>query len=378
MFPDGTTQTTAAGITGVTTSASSGLTGGGTSGTLALSLLSNCAMNQILKWTGTAWACAVDNSGSVGSGAASFTANNTTSVVSATQEGPGIANPDPLVNFPPVAVFGRATNATGFTVGVVGRTDGNTGVGVVGIATGVGATNDPAVGINGMATSTTGRTRGVEGNVSSPDGIAGSFHNTAATGTILVARYGPDGSSQEMFGATSTGVTFGKSGGSNSIQGNTSIMGNVSIGGSLSKSSGSFKIDHPLDPANKYLYHSFVESPDMMNIYNGVLKLNAKGEAWVVMPDWFQALNQEFRYQLTAIGRPGPNLYISREIKGNRFKISGGVAGMKVSWQVTGIRHDAFADANRIPVEEAKPENQRGTYLHPELFPGSKQETAKK
>lgn len=45
--------------------------------------------------------------------------------------------------------------------------------------------------------------------------------------------------------------------------------GNVAVQNTLSKGGGSFKIDHPLDPENKYLYHSFVESPDMMNVYNG-------------------------------------------------------------------------------------------------------------
>jgi len=144
--------------------------------------------------------------------------------------------------------------------------------------------------------------------------------------------------------------------------------GNVNIVGSLSKGGGSFKIDHPLDPADKYLYHSFVESPDMMNIYNGLVVLDAHGKATIQMPDWFQALNSDFRYQLTAVGAPGPNLYVAEEINGNHFSIAGGKAGMKVSWQVTGIRQDAWANAHRIPVEEDKPINERGYYLHPELY----------
>jgi hypothetical protein len=143
------------------------------------------------------------------------------------------------------------------------------------------------------------------------------------------------------------------------------FTGKVHVAGNLSKATGSFKIDHPLDPANKYLSHSFVESPDMMNIYNGNVQLDANGEAWVQMPEWFEALNQEFRYQLTPIGASGPDLFIAEEISGNRFKIAGGVANSKVSWMVTGIRHDAYAEAHRIAVEEWKPENERGQYLHP-------------
>ncbi|MEO7298475.1 MAG: VCBS repeat-containing protein [Verrucomicrobiota bacterium] len=144
--------------------------------------------------------------------------------------------------------------------------------------------------------------------------------------------------------------------------------GSGTVFGNLTKGSGSFKIDHPLDPANKYLYHSFVESPDMMNVYNGNTNLDANGEVTIQMPEWFGSLNKDFRYQLTSIGAPGPNLYIAEEVADNHFKIAGGSAGAKVSWQVTGIRQDAWASAHRIQVEEKKPGNERGTYLHPELF----------
>jgi hypothetical protein len=143
---------------------------------------------------------------------------------------------------------------------------------------------------------------------------------------------------------------------------------NMNVGGTLAKAAGSFKIDHPLDPENKYLYHSFVESPDMKNIYDGVVKLNARGEAWVELPEYFEALNQDFRYQLTAIGAPGPRLHVAREISGNLFKIAGGTQNMKVSWQVTGVRLDAYADAHRVKAEVEKTGAERGTYLHPELF----------
>jgi hypothetical protein len=159
---------------------------------------------------------------------------------------------------------------------------------------------------------------------------------------------------------------FRNNNGSNLMTIDTS--GNVSIKGNISKGGGSFKIDHPLDPANKYLSHSFVESPDMMNIYNGVIVLDANGEAVVGLPDWFEALNRDFRYQLTPVGAPGPNLYIAEEVASNQFKIAGGKPGSKVSWQVTGIRQDAFANAHRIPTEEEKPPQEQGHYLHPELF----------
>lgn len=143
--------------------------------------------------------------------------------------------------------------------------------------------------------------------------------------------------------------------------------GDISITGNLAKGSGSFKIDHPLDPENKFLSHSFVESPDMMNIYNGNVVLDEAGSAWVELPDWFEALNKEFRYQLTCIGGFA-QVYIAEEIVDGRFKIAGGSEGLKVSWQVTGVRNDPFAETNRIQVEEEKPMDQRGTYLHPNAY----------
>jgi trimeric autotransporter adhesin len=146
-----------------------------------------------------------------------------------------------------------------------------------------------------------------------------------------------------------------------------SFSGDVTITGNLSKSGGSFKIDHPLDPANKYLYHSFVESPDMKNIYDGVATLDSNGEAVIKMPEWFGVLNRDFRYQLTCIGAFAP-VFVAEELAGNQFKIGGGSAGMRVSWQVTGIRQDAWANAHRIPVEELKSQAERGYYLRPELY----------
>ncbi|UCE19245.1 MAG: hypothetical protein JSV84_02535 [Gemmatimonadota bacterium] len=152
------------------------------------------------------------------------------------------------------------------------------------------------------------------------------------------------------------------------LNGDVTITGSLDVHGCVTKGCGSFKIDHPLDPENKYLVHSFVESPDMKNVYDGVVVLDGKGDATVELPEWFEVLNNDFRYQLTPIGAPGPNLYIAEEISNNRFRISGGSAGMKVSWQITGIRKDPYSMANRIQVEKEKEEKERGYYLHPEVY----------
>jgi hypothetical protein len=145
------------------------------------------------------------------------------------------------------------------------------------------------------------------------------------------------------------------------------LNGDVNVSGNLSKGGGSFKIDHPLDPENKYLYHSFVESPDMMDVYNGNVTTDRQGRATVVLPEYFDALNRDFRYQLTVIGKFAQAM-VASEIRDNRFTIKTNKPGVKVSWQVTGIRQDAFANAHRIQVEVQKPAGEQGHYLYPELF----------
>jgi hypothetical protein len=145
------------------------------------------------------------------------------------------------------------------------------------------------------------------------------------------------------------------------------FSGNVSVTGTLSKGGGSFKIDHPLDPQNKYLYHSFVESPDMMNIYNGNIVTDGSGYATIQLPEWFEALNKDFRYQLTVIGDFAQAI-VSQEVQNNQFAIKTDKPNIKVSWQVTGIRKDAFAEKNRIPVEEIKQGADVGKYIHPDAF----------
>jgi hypothetical protein len=145
------------------------------------------------------------------------------------------------------------------------------------------------------------------------------------------------------------------------------LFGNVYVSGTLAKAGGSFKIDHPLDPANKYLSHSFVESPDMKNVYDGVVVTDGGGTAVVTLPDWFESLNRDFRYQLTVVGQFAQAI-VASEVANNRFTIRTDKGNVKVSWQITGIRQDAWANAHRIPVEEEKAELEKGHFLHPELF----------
>ena len=112
--------------------------------------------------------------------------------------------------------------------------------------------------------------------------------------------------------------------------------GNVRVNGTLFKSAGAFTIDHPLDPAHKYLQHSFVESPDMKDVYDGATTTNRKGFATVRLPAYFQALNRTFRYHLTIVGTRGWNARVVKEIAHNRFRIHRRAQG-EGQLQVTGI-----------------------------------------
>jgi hypothetical protein len=147
--------------------------------------------------------------------------------------------------------------------------------------------------------------------------------------------------------------------------GNVGMGNNLNVTGSISKGGGSFKIDHPLDPANKFLYHSFVESPDMMNIYNGNTVTGNDGLSEITLPDYFEALNKDFRYQLTVIGDFAQAI-IAKKVAGNKFVIKTDKPHIEVSWQITGIRHDPYAEKNRIPNSVDKAPNEKGHYLHPE------------
>jgi hypothetical protein len=185
---------------------------------------------------------------------------------------------------------------------------------------------------------------------SSANGSAAHFRNTLPSNARPTLHVIHDGTGAALFARGTSAASF---------LGNVHVAGNATVTGTLTKNAGSFKIDHPLDPEHKYLSHSFVESPDMKNVYDGTVTLNASGRATVELPDYFEALNKDFRYQLTAIGAPGPNLYIAEGVQQNRFRIAGGRPYARVSWQVTGVRQDTYANEHRIKVEEDKPREEK-------------------
>lgn len=134
-----------------------------------------------------------------------------------------------------------------------------------------------------------------------------------------------------------------------------------------------FLIDHPLDPANKVLSHSSVESDERKNIYDGLVTTDSRGYATVTLPNWFGALNVDFRYQLTVVDSEDSESFtlakVVREIgSDNRFKIRTSTPNAKVSWQVTGRRHDPTSEFYPLQVERYKRTGERGRYYAPEAF----------
>ena len=210
---------------------------------------------------------------------------------------------------------------------------------------------------------------------------SGTIGDTLTAGKVAVnggilARGGEPG----RFGANNNGYAFNDNGGDNDSgmfslgNGQVSLFtnsaervrvtdGGLQVFGTLTANAKNFKIDHPLDPLNKTLTYTSVESPDMKNIYDGNITTNAEGEAIVTMPAYFEALNKDFRYQLTVIGTFAQAI-VAEEITGNTFKIKTDKPNVKVSWQVTGIRHDKFAEDKQTQVEQEKSAADKGKCLY--------------
>ena len=175
-------------------------------------------------------------------------------------------------------------------------------------------------------------------------------------GDAVFAISGPTGSAIHGVGGTNAGL----------FDGHVQINGGLDVTGEFTCPSKHFLIDHPCDPANKYLLHCSVEAPEMINIYCGNVITDEAGTATVLLPNYFEALNCDFRYQLTVIGQFSQAI-IAEEIANNRFVIKTNQPHVKVSWQVVGVRQDAYAKAHPVVVERDKPSAEKGRYLQPLL-----------
>jgi len=416
-------------ISGVTTASGSGLTGGGTSGTLNLKLLSTCTANQILKWSGSAWACAADNNsgGSVTSVAlaapsSDFTVSGSPLTTKGTLNLAWTVAPTSADTANAIVKRDASGN---FSAGVITSNSLNTnfinGVSPLGYAL-IGAQNkfapgqsfagdgvymivgDPGCGgpyaaigfinLSGCSNySLLGDGKGTFVNAPTGGEISFSIGNKQS---MVIDSLGAlninsnvDGLVATSFQAGASGVigeddqadpeTFAVWGHNTSGQGygvvstgSALVTGNLEVEGAITAGTKDFKIDDPLDPANKYLYHASVESSEMMNIYTGNVTTDTTGEAIVKMPTWFESVNADFRYQLTVMGQFAQAI-VSRKLENSQFTIKTNAPNVEVSWQVTAVRHDPYALAHPLVVEQNKPGREVGYYMHPELYGQSEQ-----
>lgn len=305
--------------------------------------------------------------------------------------------------------------ATGTGEGVYGQ-NSSTGTGVYGLCSSTGRAISAA-----NTSATTGRAiEAQNSNAANTDicigafhfgnGRAGNFQNQTTTNTSITL-FASNNSTQNN---TNTAAIWGQTSGVRGVVGLASLVNAASIGvngqyigggavdatGVLGLSNSSagwgygvfgqgnyralygngnfaatgtkaFQIDHPNDPENKFLLHYSIESPEVINLYRGTVELDANGEAVVAMPDYFDEININFSYQLTAIGAQMPGLYIAEEINAsNKFKISGGLQGKKVSWTVMAERNDEWVKTYPFSkaVELDKKPHEKGKYLRPELY----------
>ncbi len=250
--------------------------------------------------------------------------------------------------------FGWSTATTGDTIGVWGRSDSTGGTGVTGHATALSgpttgvlgesdATNDEAAGVYGLAASTSGITTGVWGiTQSTTDGAVGVYGQAVAANGVTIA----------VMGANESASGYGV----------------FSIGNSGTSGTKAFVIDHPSDPANRFLMHFSAEGPMPYNIYRGTATLDASGEATVSLPAYFHDINIDETYQLTPIGASAPGLFIAAKVVNGGFRVAGGPPGIEVCWQVTATRNDAWVRAHPPAAESDKPASMRGRYLAPKFF----------
>jgi hypothetical protein len=294
-------------------------------------------------------------------------AGNSKGVWGRSAEGRGVygeATDPNVVNF---GVYGESKSALGTGVKGVGqagvRGEGSN-IGVVGTGSNFGVYgSSDYIGVHGNGT-----TWGVQGSGATGIRGDGTTYGLSSHGNLygLYAdgdTYGIRGLG-DSYGAYLTGTNYGVYAGSPAYAG--WFNGKVHVTGALEKPGGSFLIDHPLDPANRTLAHSFVEAPERLNVYRGTVTLDGRGRATVRMPSWFRALNTDYSYQLTAIGAAAPGLHVARRIERGSFAIAGGLPGQDVCWLVTGVRQDAWAKANPLRVDRAKRGKDRGRYLNPE------------
>ncbi len=235
--------------------------------------------------------------------------------------------------------------------------ESNYGNGIIGVVSTTGA------GVLGYAPTGTG----LLGVTDSGNAVyALSNATSGVVRTILAQNTSDQGAAILGWASATSGNNYGVVGQSDSPAG-WAVFGFGDVGCTGVKS---FVIDHPLDPANKILRHYCTEGPEPQNAYNGVVTTDAQGFATVQLPDYFDQINRDFRYQLTVIDSTEDFVLakVAQEIANNQFRVRTSQPNTKVSWEVKGVRNDPWVRAHGIQAEQDKPAAERGTYLQPELY----------
>ncbi len=305
-------------------------------------------------------------------------------------------------------VYGEATNLIGYATGGIFVGHSVNGTGVIGETTSeTGNTfagrfynsSSSGTGVYAETFANTGATIAFKGVSSSTEGYVGYFSgvgpdalfvqntgsgrgirvesnsNTAIWATASDGFAAVDGRNGNPTGFGVLGYTYSGTGVNYGVFGQSASpvgWGVYSWGNFGASGTKSFRIDHPLDPENKYLLHYSTESPFPQNFYTGNVVTDGKGYAWVQLPDYFDDINTECKYQLTVVDDADTNGFVqvkvSKEIRANRFQIRTSVPNTKVSWRVDANRNDRYVRFAKPKDVVEKEGTERGSYQHPELY----------
>lgn len=238
-------------------------------------------------------------------------------------------------------VYGRALASTGINFGGYFSSNSTSGYGVY-------AATDGIYGVFGESTSTLGTSYG------------GRFETPTPNGRGVYAYATANGASDTPYGVRGQASTL------------TLGYGVYAVGDSGASGVKSFRIDHPADPENKYLLHYSSESPFPQNFYSGNVVTDGSGYAWVTLPEYFQDINANFKYQLAVVDNADANGFaqakVSKKIVGNRFQIRTSAPNTEVSWRIDADRNDLRIQTRRPVDVQDKVGAERGTYQHPEYY----------
>lgn len=245
-------------------------------------------------------------------------------------------------------VWGQANRGTDAT-GVYGAS--RTGVGVAGFGP-IGAYGEGTVGTVGYSATLDGS--GVLG-IAEVDCLAGvSGIATAVDGVGVFGRADDGVNAAGIYGESTTGHAG-------------YFEGKVTTTGGIFSPAAFTQVDHPADPADRWYRQALMGSFEQVTVLSGNAVTGANGRAVVRVPAIFEQTHEDVRYQLTPIGRSAAP-FIARELADGRFTIDAGAEGVRISWQLTGLRADASARSRRLEVESPKRGDERGRYLEPELY----------